>query len=401
MSTRINPTFGGIKCFCHRLASGSKTAERRSMISSTRAANHSSIPVRVIWSELTGTVQGHSLLAIHLRDSGGLNSIGYKHTIGQRALVKAAAAFCKITKRRKWNFQEAAFALHCRVNPREYFHFIWGDDPVWTITRPRQAIVTVHQPVELWTETFWDNLSRFAGVITMAQREADHIQSRCPQLVTEFIPHGVNTTFWRPSEKRVEQGGRSPVIVCVGRYMRNFRMLARVATRVLKEHPTLTFRWLVNPDFRVSADIQAALPTERFEVLRNLSPEQLRELYRESTAMFMPYDNVTASNAIVEALSTGTPIVTTDVGGMLSYAEGGVDLVQNNDDDGAVHAINTLLADPNHRRKQSAAARRFAEQRMNWDYVVHRHLNFYQRIIRGETANAENRNTLEERAAAV
>ncbi|PTY02436.1 hypothetical protein DB347_23820 [Opitutaceae bacterium EW11] len=339
-------------------------------------------PVRIIWTELSGAVQGHSLLATRLRDTAEIPAIGYKHSVSQRLLLKASAAFCRLTSRRTPNFQEVVFGIQSRIHRNSLFHFIWGDEVVGNITRPEQAIVTVHQPMELWSDYFWASLKNFRGVLCMAEREAQEVLARYPGLCAEFIPHGVDTKFWAPNPT-LDVRHDEPVICSVGRYMRNFPMLVRVAERMLQRHPRLTFRWVVNPGFELPRDLELALPKARFQLLRNLSPEDLRSLYRQSVAMFMPYNNVTASNAIVEALTTGTPIVTTDVGGMRSYAGAGVDLVENNSDDAAIACLERLLINRGHRERQSAAARSFAERTMNWDYVVHRHLIYYSNVLRG------------------
>ena len=129
-----------------------------------------------------------------------------------------------------------------------------------------------------------------------------------------LIPHGVNTDFWRnlPSPPKLQ-------ICAVGRYLRNFQMLLRVARILLDRHPDLNFCWVVNPDHKLTPALASLLPPERFQVLRNLSAEDLHRLYAESWLFCTPYDNVVASNAIVEAMASGTPIFTTRVGGMSSY----------------------------------------------------------------------------------
>jgi glycosyltransferase involved in cell wall biosynthesis len=195
----------------------------------------------------------------------------------------------------------------------------------------------------------------------MAERECHEIRKRFPRLPCVFIPHGIDVNFWRPIIGPVQRQ-----ICAIGRYMRNFDMLLRVAHVLLERHPELTFRWLVNPDFKLSPAIKAMLPGDRFEVMRNLSAHELHRLYVESWLFFTPYDNITASNAIVEAMASGTPVFTTRVGGMPSYAgDGAITMVDNNDDAAMVAEITRCLASKEIQAELSARARRHAEEHLS------------------------------------
>jgi len=94
--------------------------------------------------------------------------------------------------------------------------------------------------------------------------------------------------------------------------------------------------------------------------------------------MFMPYDNVTASNSVCEALGCGLPLFTTRVGGMESYARGGVVLFENNDDDAACAAVLRCLAEPAWRDELSAQGRAAAVQHLDWNRVAAQVDEFYR-----------------------
>jgi glycosyltransferase involved in cell wall biosynthesis len=334
--------------------------------------------VTIIASRRTADHQGHTLLARYLSASG-YKLAGWNGTPPQRMIawiLRRFSAYRGMTPSNSY-YVFLVNVLRPLLSPgHELFHLIWGDHLIDRLSRPERCIVTLHQPIELWTEKVWAKVSQCAGVICMAERECLEIRRRFPGVPCGFIPHGIDVGFWRPMATPPRRQ-----ICAIGRYMRNFEMLVRLARVLLERHPDVTFRWLVNPDFKVPPAIAATLPTERFELVRNLSEAELHLLYAESWLFCTPYNNITASNAIVESMATGTPVFTTRVGGMSSYAgEGAITMVANNDDDAMLMAVTACLASTQVRDELSARARRHAEQYFNWPVVVAAHEAFYNTL---------------------
>jgi glycosyltransferase involved in cell wall biosynthesis len=328
--------------------------------------------------------QGHNLLARHLGASS-VRLAGWTGSLRQRIVSKVLRKFALY----RGLDPKIAYQIHVarwltgRPRPRVgLVHLIWGDDLIDRIAHPERCIFTLHQPYELWTETTWAQIARSAGIVAMAERECGEIRRRHPHVPTVFIPHGIDVGFWRPLP--------TPPLrrVCaVGRYMRNYDMLLRVSRRLLERYPDVTLRWLVNPDFQVPPAIAAALPPARFELARGLSAEELHRFYAESWCFFTPYNNVTASNAIVEAMASGVPVFTTRVGGMTSYGEAAMTLTANNDDDAMLAALSRCLDSAAVRADLATRARRHAEENFSWPHVVAAHEAFYARVLGGSSTD--------------
>ena len=331
------------------------------------------IHLRIICSRQHSASQGHDLLAYYLGRSSWKVS-GWQGTLGQRLIARMLRWLPRHQRRRPALVYHLALAnWYSRFG---FVHLIWGDYLIEFIDRPERCILTLHQPYESWSEGHWERIGRCAGVVCMAERECLKIRQRYPSLPCVFIPHGVDTSFWRnlplPPKRQ---------ICAVGRHLRNFEMLVRVARLLLDRHPDLSFFWVVNPDFKIPPSLVSMLPTERFTVLRNLSAEDLHRLYVESWLFCTPYDNVAASNAIVESMASGTPVFTTRVGGMSSYGDTGViTMVDNNDDAAMVEAVTHCLGSPELRAKLSANGREHALQNFRWSEVVEAHEAFYRLV---------------------
>ncbi|HEU5079497.1 MAG TPA: glycosyltransferase [Opitutaceae bacterium] len=345
----------------------------------TNAPARATAPIWVLGNLQSNGHQGHNLLAYKLGQRGA-KLAGWRDTRYQRILanvLRRLPAYRKLNPRTTYNLYRANSLTRQSPGHVGLLHIIWGDYLIDRLAHPERCVVTLHQPFETWSDAVWAQIGRCAGILCMAQREADEIQRRHPAVPAEFIAHGIDIDFWKPLPTPPKKQ-----ICAVGRYMRNIDMMLRVARVLLREHADLSFRWLANPDFKLSPEMSQALPQERFEVLRNLSPVELHRLYAESWLFCMPYDNVTASNAIVESMASGTPVVTTRVGGMPSYSgRDAITMVGNNDDVAMIAAVNRSLESLSQRNAQADRAREYAVNNFNWPVVSAAHEAFYARVL--------------------
>jgi glycosyltransferase involved in cell wall biosynthesis len=326
-------------------------------------------------------VQGHHLLAAKLAARLGVAHRGWDGSLLQRLVLKA----CRGPMRLHGVDPDVAWGLligdrltRRGVRGRDRVHWIWGDYLPERARQPEASVFSVHQPLELWSETQRASFARCGGVLAMAQRECDHLRALHPELHVDFIPLGVDTGYWQPAPDAVRE--RPKQICAIGRYLRNFDMLVRVSATLLATESDLVIRWLVNPDFVMPPELAASLPPERFQVVRHLSSAELRQFYQESWLFFTPYGNVTASNAIVETMACGIPIFSTRVGGMESYVRDAGVLVKDNDDEAMLAVIRGCLHSRSQRDALSAAVRALAVQHLAWPVVVERHIEFYRNL---------------------
>lgn len=329
--------------------------------------------LRVIGPAPSSLSQGHNLLS-HYLSLSGWQVAGWNGTLWQRFVVR----LLRLTGR--YPGRSPAQLYHIFLTRwhagNGLIHLVWGDQIIECIDQLGRCILTLHQPNENWSEARWEKVGKCAGVICMAERECAAIRRRHPHLPCTFIPHGVDTDFWRPLPLAPERQ-----VCAVGRHLRNFEMLLRVARILLDRHQDLDFHWVVNPDFKLSADLQHLLPPERFHILQNLSAEELHHLYAESWLFCTPYSNVAGSNSIVEAMASGVPIFTTRVGGMASYAgDRIITLVEDNDDAALADAVSRCLGSPELRADLASRSREHAVKYFSWPVVVAAHETFYRQI---------------------
>ena len=98
--------------------------------------------------------------------------------------------------------------------------------------------------------------------------------------------------------------------------------------------------------------------------------------------MLLPMSDSGANTAVVEALTSGLPIVTTDVGGIRDYGGGELfPVIANNDADGMASLVEEYLSKRAWRDEVGRRCRQFAEQNLAWPSVAQKHLEAYREFM--------------------
>ena len=96
----------------------------------------------------------------------------------------------------------------------------------------------------------------------------------------------------------------------------------------------------------------------RMRFVEAVSDHELRLAYQRASVALFAFADATASNAVLEALASGSPIVATDVGGIRDYLdEESAVLCPASDGRALADAIEMLLADPSEGDRRGRVAR--------------------------------------------
>lgn len=253
-------------------------------------------------------------------------------------------------------------------------HFLFFDH--WQ-KAPRDLVATLHIPPAQWSPGEVDALRRLSSAIVLYQRDIEFYEQSVGKGRVRFIRHGVDVDFFRPHGERPKTNR----ILYAGHYLRNTAMLARVVTRLAEKHDGLEFHLLVPEAFRHLPGFDQL--KERQDVVwhQNLNDDQLCNLICSSNLVLLPMSDSGANTAVVEALACGTPIVTTDVGGIRDYGAGQLFPVVGNDDDSAmVDLVGEYLNNSTRRDEVSRACREFAMTHLAWPLIAKQHLETYETL---------------------
>lgn len=247
----------------------------------------------------------------------------------------------------------------------------------WSKT-PKDLVGTIHLPLSAWTPDQCASLSRLNSALVLYQRDIPFFEQYVGRNAVKFIHHGAETDFFKPDSSQVKT---PPRILYSGVYLRNEPMLISVVKHLAKMMPELCFDLLVPLHHRSSSALAPLLNHPAVTWHAGLNDHQLRALYQQSYLMLLPMNDSGANTAVVEALASGLPIVTTDVGGISDYGGGTVfPVVANRDNDGMISLVEQYLAKPAWRDEIGRDCRRFAEDVLAWPTIAQKHLETYREL---------------------
>ena len=248
---------------------------------------------------------------------------------------------------------------------------------------------------ELRVESERDVIADCERIIATTEREKDELTryyDASPQKIA-VVPCGVSMDIFKPVDKklaRTELGlDQQKLILFVGRIepLKGLRQLLTALTLLTDgETPGLAVvggdeysRGEVQTLQRLAGQLQIK---DRVSFLGAVSQERLCLFYSAADICVIPSFYESFGMVALESLACGTPVVTTDVGGMrYVIRHGGMGrVVRDNSPDRLASGIAQLLSGKGD-RAQDVETRRTTIAEFSWDNIVDRVLSEYNKVL--------------------
>jgi glycosyltransferase involved in cell wall biosynthesis len=252
-------------------------------------------------------------------------------------------------------------------------------------------------------------LARAAARFTFAQAGwvtacSDDLRRRSIDLganadTTEIVPYGVDTNRFKPDPLARRALGRSiaanqpdPIVLAVGRLVRKkgFEFLLEAMARLSDRWPQLSLALAGSGDLDEELRHRAGELgiARRVTFLGAVPQQQIPTWLAAATIVVVPSVRDEAGNVdglpntLLEALASGTPVVTTAAGGIGSVVVDGHtgSVVPERDPEALAQAIEHLLTRPAAAARLGQAARAEMCRSYTWDRVAHRFEQAYARV---------------------
>ncbi len=180
-----------------------------------------------------------------------------------------------------------------------------------------------------------------------------------------------------PPAQRKPDPARRPTVVSVGalRWIKGYEYALRAVAELVDEFPDLRYRIAGDGPERdrlqyTIADLDL---TANVELWGDIPAPSVNDLLSESDLFLHTSLSEGISNAVLEAMAAGVPVVCSDVGGMAEAITDGREgrLVPARDPRAAANAMATILRDPELGERMGQAARDRVERDFALDAQVH------------------------------
>ncbi len=217
------------------------------------------------------------------------------------------------------------------------------------------------------TETKY--LKKLDGAICVGENQVEFIKEWLDLEQVEFIPHGVDTDFFKP-DKEVEKKNQ---LLFVGQHLRDFDLLNWAFPKLEAYDPDLKVIVVGIP-----SALKKVIKTSNVTKLSGVGDDELKRLYQTSKVLFLPLKDSTACNSLLEAMACGLPVVTNNIGGNKAYLEGTGSCFEN-DREVLFQEVIKLLENKDIRDRQSSLLREKALE-FEWGVVAERINDFHSKV---------------------
>lgn len=218
-----------------------------------------------------------------------------------------------------------------------------------------------------------------------AGREAIEQAERVPAGRVEVIENGVDLDRYPSPHRQPVHGSRQPVrigTVANLRAVKNIDGLMRAAKLVLTRHPNVTFEVAGEGEQRPALErLHAELGLGERLVLRGVVTD-VPAFLRSLDVAVLPSHSEGMSNALLEYMAAGLPVIATGVGAnsrLIDHGRSGL-IVPAGDVAALAAAISECLQDPTRAAAFGREARRRVEADYSRDAMRRRFERFYQRL---------------------
>lgn len=298
-------------------------------------------------------------------------------------IVKAGHYYRKLIKHKKYDLVHSFFGFptgwfcYRSRNRLPYIISLRGSD----VPGKNLRFAFEYKLLGIIFKNIWKNAS---ALIACSEGLKQRALKFYPQVKIDVVPNGVDIEKFRPlSENRAKKSDATRLIT-VGRLSITKRVDILIdAVKILVEQGKNVKLLIVGGgSLKGSLERLAAQKnlTKSIEFKGIVDSEQMPGLYQNSDLYVSATMQEGMSNAMLEAMASGLPIITTQCEGVDELIKGNGVIVQQETANGIAKAILELVMNSEKLESMSTAARKHSEN-FTWKSVSQEYLKFYQKIL--------------------
>ena len=208
-----------------------------------------------------------------------------------------------------------------------------------------------------------------------------------PNQKIDIIYNGIDVGEFKARNKK---NNNSFNVLCVTRLIKRkgIKYLVLALPKVIKKYPDLNLKLTIIGEGNLKKDLEDLVKDKnlnRFIYFKGLiEHSQLPLYYNRADVFILPSLNEGMSNAVLEAISSGLPIITTDTGGTSELVKENGFIVPKKNSEKISEALIKLIEDKDLCLEMGEKSREIAEK-LGWDKVAEQYLEIYKNYKNNES----------------
>ena len=257
------------------------------------------------------------------------------------------------------------------------------------LERSEKYTLLFYPIIKLLQQNYVKHISRFIAVSNVTRELVMKHYNVDPERIS-VVHNGVDTELFHPPTKNeVEKKFSRPTVVYIGRMMakKGVHILIKAMSDVIRRVPKTRFLFVGGGNLSLYKKMieQRAIPEKNFSFIGHVDRFECPRILGEATVFVNPSFFENCSLSILEAMSCGTAVVASDVGGNPEIIESGKNgkLVPPFDDKMLARSIISLLENENLNKEIGKEARRTVETGFSSKKCAEETYNVYRHILNG------------------
>lgn len=237
-------------------------------------------------------------------------------------------------------------------------------------------LATIHQPFENFIKNpiYKEKLKLFNGIILLNRQEIPNYKQIFDGDIF-YIPHAVATHYFKPPAD--DSIIKSVNVLYIHGHLRKFEDFYNLVIK--NNNAELVFHLVINQSQNnpISQMLEELNQLPQVHIYSNIPQERLLKLYQISQYVLLPFENLTASNTLLEAFSCGVIPVARYVAGLSNYDLSKIITYNEIEELLTLNLVDYCLGNPLKFSTQRKASREYAEDTFSLETISSKILSLY------------------------